>query len=385
MSDRIQVNALLLVLCFASVLLLSAQSGASFSTYILAIAMIASFWAWNDVFRVPLFGGVCALLAYLVLTSFWSTPFEWRELFSTFSRALLVLVFVVAFAECQLRGQLRRWLGRTLAVSGSVVAFASIVVFIETDPVDGRLNGLGQLDNHIVAALVYGVVMIFVLDVLHREVSIFWRVISLISLVVILTAIYLSDSRNAWVSVLIGTGTFLLANRVVDRQRFLASMVSLALLTGVLIAALFVGEGTREIVLPRGDSFRLGIWAEMWVHINEAGWLTGLGILTPDSVVVDGLLFDHPHNMYMAILYQGGVVALLGFLGLSAWMIGVLLANYTHQDAKLALGVLAIALPSYVLDGHELIDKVGETWFLYWLPMAIAVGISWSSLTTRDL
>ena len=56
----------------------------------------------------------------------------------------------------------------------------------------------------------------------------------------------------------------------------------------------------------------------------------------------------------------------------------VLFNNYDRSDAKLALGVLGIALPAYFLDGHELVDKVGSTWFLFWLPVAISLGLSWS-------
>ncbi|MCH8142128.1 MAG: hypothetical protein IH908_11095, partial [Proteobacteria bacterium] len=116
--DRMQINALLIVLCFVSVLLLRTQSGASYATYLLAIAMLVTINQWNDVFSVRLMWGTVVLLLYLALTSFWSNPFVGREAFSIFSRAFLVFFFVVAFAECQLRGQLQRWLGRAMAVVG---------------------------------------------------------------------------------------------------------------------------------------------------------------------------------------------------------------------------------------------------------------------------
>ena len=111
---------------------------------------------WNDVFSQRLFWLILALVSYLVLTAFWSDPFTWRGLLTIVSRALLVVLFVVAFAECQLRGQVQRWLGRTMAVVGSGATLAAIIVFFVTDPEDGRLNGLGQLDTHVIAALVYG-------------------------------------------------------------------------------------------------------------------------------------------------------------------------------------------------------------------------------------
>ena len=81
--------------------------------------------------------------------------------------------------------------------------------------------------------------------------------------------------------------------------------------------------------------------------------------------------------MFLAVLFQGGLVALILFLALLVKTIKTLFENYELDDAKLALGVLGVALPSYLLDGHELVDKVGESWVLFWLPVAISVGLSW--------
>ena len=141
-GDRIRVVGWLIVVCFASVLALASQSAASLSTYVLALVMLASFASWRDVFAVRFLWLVCALVAYLTLTAFWSEPFDARGLFSTVVRALLITTCVVAFAECQWRGEVQRWLGRALAVVGSVAVFAAIVVFFVTNPEDGRLNGL---------------------------------------------------------------------------------------------------------------------------------------------------------------------------------------------------------------------------------------------------
>ena len=57
----------------------------------------------------------------------------------------------------------------------------------------------------------------------------------------------------------------------------------------------------------------------------------------------------------------------------------VLLQFYEEPDAKFALGLFAMSLSSYLLDGHELVDKVGDTWFLFWLPIGISLGISWKT------
>ena len=107
LGDRIQLMAILIVACFVSVLLLESQSAASYPTYALAILMVSTFPQWRDVLKIGLMRWIIALLIWLCLSVFWSEPFEWRAAISVWTRALLVFCFVVAFAECQLRGQFR--------------------------------------------------------------------------------------------------------------------------------------------------------------------------------------------------------------------------------------------------------------------------------------
>jgi hypothetical protein len=82
--------------------------------------------------------------------------------------------------------------------------------------------------------------------------------------------------------------------------------------------------------------------------------------------------------MYITVFFQAGIVGVSLFMLVTIAALRVLVDDYQLPTAKLALGLLTLALSSYLLDGHELVDKVGETWFLYWLPVGLAVGIQWS-------
>jgi O-antigen ligase len=377
-ADRIQINSLLIVLCFVSVLALSSQSAASYPSYLLAVSMALTWRHWNDVVGATLFWMVVAVLGYLCASALWSETETGRRLFGILSRSLLVFFFVVAMAECQLRGAVQRWLGRALAVVGALAAAAAILWF-EVEPNRyGRLFGLGQLDNPVVAALIFGAVTVLILQMLFVETDRRWLVVALASLSVVVVAVYLTGSRNSWFSAGCAAGVLILAHRVKDRQRFVASVVAVLLLFSVAILAMVVNEDTREWVLPRGDSFRVDIWSyvidKTW---EEARWF-GFGILTPDHVPVGDREFAHPHNMYLAVFFQGGLVGLFLFLTLTVSTLMVLMKEYQLPSAKLALGLLTLALISYLLDGHELVDKVGETWFLYWLPVGLAVGMEWN-------
>jgi O-antigen ligase len=377
-QDRIQVNSLLVVLCLVSVLGLSSQSAASYSTYFLALAMLFSARQWRDVFSVRLLWGIVGLLVYLSLTSLWSDPFDVRKTLSVLVRALLVMFFVVAFAECQQRGQLQNWLARAMAVVGSLAVLAAIVVFIVTKPEGGRLNGLGQLHSQIIAALVYGVVLIFVVQVFftHRLVAL--RGLAVVGASLIGYAVFLTDSRNAWVSVSTGLGIFVLAHWIRDKQRFLAAVAMMGFAGVVLLGGLLAFESTREILLPRGASFRPDIWGAIASKVINANPWIGLGVLTENNVVVDGIEFLHPHSLYLSVFFQGGLVGVTLLILVLVGTLRVLFENYETSNAKLALAILGIALPAYLLDGHELIDKVGSTWFLFWLPVGISLGLRWN-------
>jgi O-antigen ligase len=383
-ADRIQINSLLFVLCFASVLLLESQSAASYPSYFLALSVLLTYRQWNDVLTVPLFWFVIATIGYLFLSSFWSEPAVWRDAVGMFGRSLLVLAFVVAMAECQQRGQVQRWLGRALAIVGALAAVAALLAFMFVPPRHGRLAGLGQLDNPVVVGLVFGAVIILLVEIVITDVSKFWRWAAAAGAVPVFLDVLLSDSRSALFSTVIGTCVLIFAWRVRDRQRFVAAMIVLAVLASVLLLTL-VSTGTGlEVLLPRGDSFRLDIWSNILSDMRDGPLLFGKGILTPDHIMVGAKEFQHPHSMYVSVFFQGGLVGLVLYMALIGWTVSELLTGYGDRSAKLALGLLSMALTSYFLDGHELIDKVGETWFLFWLPMSIALGLAWSRRLRSD-
>lgn len=375
--DRIFWMAILILFSFLAVLLLPSQSAASYPTYILTIGMLVTIRQWEDVMQVDLFRWVCLLVGWLSASAMWSSPFEVRETASVLLRGVLVIAFVVAFAECQLRSQLQRWMGLAFAVIGSIVTVVAITLFFLTVPDDGRLNGLGQLDTHVIAALVYGVLLIFVVQRMLVTSSLLVSVLFFLMALVMGVAVFLSDSRNAWLSVPIGLLAFLLAHFVRERGRIQGVLATGLTLGAALIVIILNDEQLTAILLPRGDSFRLGIWTEFLMQIAESP-IVGLGITTNDDVLMGEHVIQHPHSMYLSVLFQGGLIGLTLYLIVLFKVVKELLAHiHTEADAQLGIGILMLAMVAYMIDGHELIDKVGSTWFLLWLPVAIAIGLQW--------
>ena len=371
---RVPISATLLVLSLASMFVLTSQSGSSFPTYLLAAFTIVGFRRWAGLWFNWIFLLSVAVSLYIALTSLWSTPFDGRGAFSQLTRALLGICFVVAVAEGFRVDWFRSRMTATLALCGGAAACAAVALFLAEPPADGRLNGLGQLDAHIRAALCFGVSLVCAIAWMTETRSATWRAIAGVLAFFLAVAVALSTSRNAWVAVPFGCLVFLISRYAPQRGLPAACAAAFTLVAAALAAALWF-EPARDALLSRGDGYRPDIWGEILRRVAEHGPWFGNGVLSDDSVRVDGLVLPHPHNLYLAVLFQGGAVGLVLFLVLAALALRTLLAHLAEPEARLALAIFAIGLPAWLLDGYELVDKIGWTWMLFWLPVAIAVGL----------
>lgn len=374
---RVPISATIMVSALASMFVLGSQSASSFATYLLALYVLAAAPRWRALFFDWGFLALVGLLVYLPLTSAWSTPWDPRGALSQATRAVLVFAFVVSIAECMQVDWFRQRMTWVVSVVGAAAAAAAISVFFATPPEDGRLNGLGQLDTHVAAGMVFAVAAVcglsWLLDASSRSTKA--RAAVIVAVVVLIAGVALTGSRNAMACGLLGVGVVLVAHRAPRASHCAAWVVGLAAgLGGVLIAAYAFVPGADALILPRGDSLRLGIWSYYAERIGGSPWF-GLGILTDDVTEVDGLPVLHPHSLFLAVAWQGGLVGLALMFVVVAATLRTLLRHFSAAEAKLGLAIWAIGLPGYLIDGHELIDKIGWTWLLFWLPVAIGLSL----------
>ena len=375
---RVPISATIMVAALASMFVLGSQSASSFATYLLALYVLAAAPRWRSLFLDWGFLALVGLLVYLPLTSLWSTPWDPRGAFSQATRAVLVFAFVVSIAECMQVDWFRQRMTWVVSVVGAVAAAAAMWVFFATPPEDGRLNGLGQLDTHVAAGMVFAVAAICGLSCLldagtSRPARA--RAAVVVAVAVLVAGVALTGSRNAMACGLLGLGVVLSARRAPSASHCVAWVVGLAAaLGGLLIAAYVFVPGADTLILPRGDSLRLGIWSYYAERIGESPWF-GLGVLTDDLTEVDGLPVLHPHSLFLAVAWQGGLVGLALMFVVIGATLKTLLRHFAAAEAKLGLAIWSIGLPGYLLDGHELIDKIGWTWLLFWLPVAVGLGL----------
>ena len=375
---RVPISATIMVAALASMFVLGSQSASSFATYLLALYVLAAAPRWRSLFLDWGFLALVGLLVYLTLTSLWSTPWDPRGALSQATRAVLVFAFVVSIAECMQVDWFRQRMTWVVGVVGAVAAAAAMWIFFAAPPEDGRLNGLGQLDTHVAAGMVFAVAAIcglsWLLDAGTPR-SAPAKAVAITAVAVLVVAVALTGSRNAMACGLLGIGMVLIARRAPSATHCVAWVVGLAaVMIGVLIAAHAFVPGADALILPRGDSLRLGIWTYYAERIAGSPWF-GLGILTDDLAEVDGMQVLHPHSLFLAVAWQGGVLGLALMFLVIASTLKTLLRHFAAAEAKLGLAIWCLALPAYLIDGHELIDKIGWTWLLFWLPVAIGLSL----------
>ena len=251
-------------------------------------------------------------------------------------------------------------------------------MFFAESPEDGRLNGLGQLDTHVAAAFVYAVAALGGMSwfVQRRETlgAAGWGVVGCV--MVLCVAVVLTGSRNAIACLVLGSACLGIAHRSATRARFVVhgAAVAAVLLVALVVSIRFV-PGAEALILPRGDSFRPGIWSDYAARVLTEGPWFGLGVLTRDPIEVEGFPVLHQHGLFLAVAHQGGLLALGLMLAVVGVVLKTLFAHYEEPEARFAIALWAMALPGYLLDGHELVDKIGWTWLMFWLPVGIAMGL----------
>ena len=312
-----RIAGVLVGLSLCGVFLLPSQSGASFPTYLLALlALVAGTDQWRAFVESRLLAVLLvSLLIYFSSSVWWSTEPQLRSALSVYSRCLLIVTFVGALSTSLTRvPNLMEWLSRGLAVSGGVAAVAALIDLRLHPTWDGRLSGLGQLDNSVVAALTFDGGMLFALSCAITEVK-WWRAIGTVSVALMSVAVCATGSRNGYLAGAVGVWVLIVTHlRPPLRLVWLAAPAVGAATIGI---AMFVAHPEwRETLLPRGDSFRLEIWNAEWRRLVENGPWFGLGILTRDDVVLEGNSFLHSHSLYLSSALQGGLVGLLLLLGL---------------------------------------------------------------------
>lgn len=374
-------SAILVVWTLASVFLLPTEAD-----FLLALALYYVWYAERETLHAPegalsdpLFLLAATLVVMLGLSGLWSSGESLADHGQIWARIIAVIGFMLiaanAFAN---HNGFSTYLRHIIILAALISALLCILIFIFGPPAgNNRIHGLFRLFNpgragHQYAATLPFLAVSFVLG--HGK----WRLLAGLALVLTAIVIALTGTRAAWIGSAVGMLAFGLATLNVKRGYFLLLLAAGgAIVGGLFLYASLNPESTlHELLLPRGDSYRFAIWQTHIERLLAGPWLLGGGALTeqPHVFIID-MELRGAHNLYISTAEQIGIVGLCLFVTLIGWTGWRLLGQMHYAAGRLGLSLLVTGCVLSIFNGDRLIDKLGLVWFVFWLPVAIAVAL----------
>ncbi len=315
-------------------------------------------------------------LFYMFSTMFWTENLVVFDIFKNLRRVFYILFFIAV--TIHLIHEYPHFLQKLLVMIcwvAVIFGIGYILFYYNQHPFPvSRLIGKGQLHNPIGASSIYGIVFVACVYLLQQQSTVKSQLLYMGMLMVIIVFILLSHSRGPLIAVAITMVVWIMSTLLMRSEKkehyrgqlFLVFSFFL-MVSGALLALYPDFWGT---VFNR-NSYRMEIWGKVMALFMDAPWF-GHGLNTEaQTVMSNGLFMEHPHSVYLATAYQGGIIGLL--------LLSVLLGTALRQgfggggkNRNVALAcMLLVGSLCMVTDGHTLINHPKPFWFFFWFPIAL--------------
>ncbi|MFJ4196836.1 O-antigen ligase family protein [Pseudomonas sp. NPDC089534] len=287
---------------------------------------------------------------------------------------------VLLFAGCYLLVRYRSELLQPLLFAAALIALVATAVFLfmfaRTYAPGMRLVGGGAFDNPLLSSHLFGFFSAYWLSMsmIAKRRQFLW--LSVPAMAVMFMAVIATGSRTPLVAL---TLTALWLCFICWNRRSVLLLGALAV-SGIAVSLLF-----GQMLLERGDSYRLEIWQMVLHKIADHPWI-GHGYNA--SLAIDpgvGYEFAEPHSFTLGVLYYVGILGLLPWLFFQAWG---LLSSWRHRVQPLlilASALLVFGIGAGLTEGGGIISRPKEHWFLLWIPLALIAALTINQRARRLL
>ncbi|MBB3102745.1 O-antigen ligase family protein [Azomonas macrocytogenes] len=252
---------------------------------------------------------------------------------------------------------------------GGGLAWYGIGIFFLVDGHDfsERLIGPGALEDTIIASHYMGALGILLYCFRGRLRQALQGWVWLLSLSGYCAYLLLSKSKGPIISLLIAL-LFLLV--IIYRRR------ALLLVAGICAALLAYAYFFPEYALRGGMSYRPEVW-DAAVEVLRQNPFAGIGLNVNYLIVIPSLEqpLHHAHNFFLHLAIQFGLIGLFGW---GCVQYAVLLQARQHFAADKGRALVALSIFAFLAlltDGEGPWVKPNETWFTFWLPVFMALGL----------
>ncbi len=286
----------------------------------------------------------------------------------------VVMLFAGTCMLLRHRGELVKPVFLGAAIVAVLASLYNLVHFAATYTPGDRMIGAGAFDNPLLSSHLFGFFCVYWLYLAITTTRNKWQLAIIPGLLIMLAAVLATGSRTPLVA---------LAMAAVWLALMCWNLRSILLL--VLIGAVGLGVMVLlpDVILGRGDSFRLEIWHIVLGLIGQAPWI-GHGLEAELSIDPGtGFALSEPHNFALGVLYYVGII------GFVPWLFMQLRALFeAWQQRQEGLMILASTLLVYgigagLTEGGGVISRPKEHWFLLWIPLALVAAVALARQTKR--
>ncbi|WP_433589139.1 O-antigen ligase family protein [Pseudomonas koreensis] len=329
----------------------------------------------KELLREPIFVAVLLFACWALLSIAWGPDGE------SFGGMLKPpLHTLLLFAGCYLLVRYRSDILQPLLFGAALVALVATTIFLftfaRTYAPGMRLIGGGAFDNPLLSSHLFGFFSAYWLSVTMtcKRRQMMW--LSVPAMAIMFMAVIGTGSRTPLVAL---TMAALWLCFICWNRRSVGLLVGLAL-SGVVVVTLFA-----QMIIERGDSYRLEIWQLVLHKIADHPWI-GHGYSA--TLAVDpgvGVNFQEPHSFALGVLYYVGIIGLLPWLFFLGWG---LLSSWRQRVQPLLIIAstwLVFGIGAGLTEGGGIISRPKEHWFLLWIPLALIAALSINQRARRLL
>lgn len=322
---------------------------------------ISAYW------QSPIFRLTTIFLTYLVLTNAWgeqSTLDDWIK----YGKRLIYMLGFASMVMTYFSPKFNRQLFLIVSVTSVIMAVISMVIYDSSNYIGpDRLKNFGILEHEILAASTYGFAAIMIIygcriEIRHEK----W--IRFTGFTILLLDMFYTESRGPLLALI---GTIGIVELLRGRHRKTIVAFSVATLSAGLLMA------NNTIITPQfisrngGDSYRLEIWQRIWSRIMDSPWF-GLGLSTNETIQFPACsCIPHPHSIFLATLFYGGIIGLLLLLTLLFHSLITAYRCYKDHGQVKYIAFLLFGIICGLSDGNKLIDHPRPMWLYFWLPILL--------------
>ncbi len=304
-------------------------------------------------------------LIYLVFTLAWgeqTVTTDWTK----YSKRL---IYMLGFAGMIMSYFNFKYLNKlSLLISSVAIVMAVISMFLYdsnlyTGP--NRLKNFGILEHEILAASTYGFAALMLVYGCNFA-SHYEKWIKMTGFTILVLDITWTQSRGPLLALMISLS---IAEILRGKHRKSVSVFILGTLTTGLLMVTETINTPSFISRNGGDSYRLEIWQQIWQRVMDSPFI-GLGLSANETIQLPACgCIPHPHNIFLATLFYGGLVGLMLLLAVLTYTLIIAYKQYKTHGQVIFLALFIFGVICGFSDGNKLIDHPRPMWLYFWLPI----------------